>query len=477
MITVKIKNLRSHDEKTIRFEQKETPSPHMVCNADDFSLSIFGGSPWQRVKNLNQILQTEGWALLCAGARIDAYSSGLLSDSLNGSHVYVGAIGSESEIQSIYDPAPPEKIISLGQTALIDAHMINRSFKEKNRTKNPCDWVQNYLERRRSNIFLSEDELVRYLGLRGINSSDIACRFRGCLLGLAIGDALGTTLEFSPRDKITINDMIGGGPFGLRAGQWTDDTSMTLCAAHSLIESGRFDPECHMVNFLRWRDEGLYSSMDHCFDIGRTTNLAISTYKNTGLYYAGIKDPAQAGNGALMRLAPDVLFYYKQPQLACQVAELSCLITHGATEAIDASRYFSALLCGALKGIGKATLLDGIYEPSPGFWCEKPLCESIERIALGSYKQKSKEQISSTGYVVHTLEAVLWAFYHSDDFSDGALLAVNLAGDSDTIGSIYGQLAGAHYSETGLPIDWISKLYEVENFYILADKLLGFATA
>ena len=105
-------------------------------------------------------------------------------------------------------------------------------------------------------------------------------RFRGCLLGLAAGDALGTTLEFkSPGTFEPIDDMIGGGPFGLRAGQWTDDTSMALCLATSLIECGGFDAMDQMRRYVRWRDEGYLSSTGYCFDIGNTVSGALDRFR------------------------------------------------------------------------------------------------------------------------------------------------------------------------------------------------------
>ena len=94
-------------------------------------------------------------------------------------------------------------------------------------------------------------------------------RFRGCLLGLACGDAVGTTVEFKARRMFPpMTDMIGGGPFGLKAGQWTDDTSMALCLASSLVERGTFDPKDQMERYIRWRDQGYWSSTGKCFDIG-----------------------------------------------------------------------------------------------------------------------------------------------------------------------------------------------------------------
>ena len=132
----------------------------------------------------------------------------------------------------------------------------------------------------------------------------------GTLLGLAIGDALGTTLEFKARDQYTLlTDMVGGGPFKLKAGEWTDDTSMALCLADSLLACKRHDPIDQLRRYLRWRDEGENSVKGRCFDIGRTVDQALQNFKRSQHAYPGCQDEFSAGNGSLMRLAPIALFY------------------------------------------------------------------------------------------------------------------------------------------------------------------------
>ncbi len=134
-------------------------------------------------------------------------------------------------------------------------------------------------------------------------------RARGALLGLAVGDALGTTLEFTERDrKPHHTEMTGGGPFGLEPGQWTDDTSMALALADSLVERRGFDPRDLMTRFVAWRKKGDYSCTGTCFDIGITTQRALTTFQRTGEPFAGSTALDDAGNGSIMRLAPAVLF-------------------------------------------------------------------------------------------------------------------------------------------------------------------------
>ena len=136
-------------------------------------------------------------------------------------------------------------------------------------------------------------------------------RFRGCLLGLAVGDAVGTTLEFKPPGSFKpIHDMVGGGPFSLKPGEWTDDTSMALCLATSLLEKNGFDPKDQMDRYCRWWKEGYLSSNGRCFDIGNTVSAALALYGRTGDPIAGSTNPQSAGNGSIMRLAPVPMFYY-----------------------------------------------------------------------------------------------------------------------------------------------------------------------
>jgi ADP-ribosyl-[dinitrogen reductase] hydrolase len=293
-------------------------------------------------------------------------------------------------------------------------------------------------------------------------------RARGCLLGLATGDALGTTLEFTrPGQFEPISDLAGGGPFRLQPGQWTDDTSMALCLAESLVECRGFDPSDQMRRYLRWWREGHLSSTGRCFDIGLTVSAALRRYERTGEPFAGPTEPTTAGNGSLMRLAPVPIAYDNRPAEAVRLAGESSRTTHGAAEAVDACRYFAWLLLQALEGRPKAEVLE-----SPLPKALDGLSPKIAAIAAGSYRPKTHNQIRASGYVVHTLEAVLWAFWNSDNFRDGALMAVNLGEDADTTGAVYGQLAGAFYGEAGIPAEWREKLAMRETIVSLAEKLL-----
>lgn len=319
-------------------------------------------------------------------------------------------------------------------------------------------------------------------------------RYRGALLGLASGDALGTTLEFKhPGTFSPIADMVGGGPFNLQPGQWTDDTSMALCLAESLIEQKGFDPTDQMKRYMRWYRDGYMSSTGICFDIGNTVKMALHNFEKTGNPYSGSNDPRSAGNGSIMRLAPVPLAYAAQPRRAIDLSADSSRTTHATRAAVDACRYLAGLIMGAINGVEKSELLSAQFNPVSGYWHEKPLVAEIEKVASGSFKTKmpllspnplmgllgrkaaeNETAIQGSGYVVHSLEAALWAFYHSNSFEEGCLMVVNLGDDADTTGAVYGQLAGAFYGEEGIPEKWRNCLTKRELIESLADQLYEF---
>ena len=297
-------------------------------------------------------------------------------------------------------------------------------------------------------------------------------RYQGCLMGLAAGDAVGTTVEFKPPGSFArVTDMVGGGPFRLNPGQWTDDTSMALCLADSLVACGGFDAGDQMDRYVRWRDEGYLSSNGVCFDIGITICDALSRYRSTGEPFAGSTDPFSAGNGSLMRLAPAPLFFASDPEQAIHMSGESSRTTHGATTCVDACRYFGGLLVGAVQGLAKETLLSARFCPVAGLWEMQPLCDEIDDIAAGSFRSKEPPEIVGSGYVVKSLEAALWAFHKSSTFAEGCLLAVNLGNDADTTAAIYGQLAGAYYGIDAIPTEWRQRIAMSALITELADGL------
>ncbi|HOJ13773.1 MAG TPA: ADP-ribosylglycohydrolase family protein [Deltaproteobacteria bacterium] len=296
---------------------------------------------------------------------------------------------------------------------------------------------------------------------------DLQDRFRGCLLGLAVGDAVGTTVEFRPRGSFEpLTDMIGGGPFNLLPGQWTDDTSMALCLATSLVECRGFDARDQMKRYCMWADTGYLSSTGECFDIGSTVAAALRSFRRSGDPHAGPDDPHSAGNGSIMRLAPIPMFFFPDVDSAERFAAESSRTTHGAAECIDACRLLARIICRALSGKPKEEVALGDGKTFAG-------SEKIAAIARGEYRGKSREDIRGSGYVVDCLEAAMWCFVHTDGFAEAVLMSANLGDDADTTAAVCGQVAGAYYGSRGIPAGWVERLAFGSDITKLADLLYG----
>lgn len=293
-------------------------------------------------------------------------------------------------------------------------------------------------------------------------------RAQGCLIGLAVGDAIGTTVEFKSRHTFDpVTDMLGGGPFNLNAGEWTDDTSMALCLAASLIENNGMNLKDQADRYVRWLQDGYMSSNGRCFDIGNATLMALSEYQTSGNPYAGSKDPYSAGNGCIMRLAPVPILFSNDLSSALSNSVEQAKVTHQAPECLTATHLFAHILCKALSGIdNKEQLLRSDNDLYTG---------RLKEIANGSYFKKEANQISGSGYVVDSLEAALWCFYTTETFKDAVLKAVNLGDDADTTAAICGQLAGAYYGISEIPLEWRNRLAKIDMILDLSDKLIELA--
>jgi ADP-ribosyl-[dinitrogen reductase] hydrolase len=289
-------------------------------------------------------------------------------------------------------------------------------------------------------------------------------RFCGSLLGLAVGDAVGTAVEFRPRGSFQkVVDMTGGGPFGLRPGQWTDDTSMALCLATSLITKKGFDPIDQMDRYLNWYQNGYLSSTGRCFDIGNTVRYALDRYHRTGEPFSGNTSSNAAGNGSLMRLAPIPIYYFPDLENSLYFASESSRTTHGAVECLEACQLFAEILFNAFSDKDKEICLFNTTF--------KPATPTIGSITLGEYRNKKMSEIKGSGYVVSSLEAALWCFYHTDSFEDAILVSANLGDDADTTAAICGQIAGAYYGVNAIPERWLAKLMMRDEIVALVKEL------
>ncbi len=241
--------------------------------------------------------------------------------------------------------------------------------------------------------------------------------------------------------------MVGGGPFRLKPGEWTDDTSMALCLASSLVEQGKFDPLDQMERYLRWFDEGYLSSNGRCFDIGNTVRGALSRFRHSRQPFSGSTDPNSAGNGCIMRLAPVPMFFFPDRRAVIEMSGESSRTTHGTAECIDSARLFGGILWQAFSGSSKTDVI-------LGHGVDQLASRKVVSIAQGAYQSKKEPEIRGSGYVVDCLEAALWCFDKTESFEDAVLAAVNLGDDADTTGAVCGQIAGAFYGASAIPANW-----------------------
>lgn len=301
-------------------------------------------------------------------------------------------------------------------------------------------------------------------------------RYTGSLLGLAVGDALGAPIEFRPPGSFApLSDMIAGGPFNLQRGQYTDDTAMALCLAESILTKRAFDPVDQLERFVRWYRHGYLSSTGECFDIGNTTRRSLEDFERTRLPFRA-SGGLRGSNGAIMRLAPVAMAFAAQPAEAIRLCGDSARTTHNFLESVDTCRLLGALIVGALCGEQKDRLLSPGYSPVDGLWQSEPLTPLVQEISLGSYQYKNPPAIRGGGLSAESLEAALWAFFHSGSFEEGVLLAVNLGDDADSTGAVFGQLAGAYYGLPAIPTGWLEALSSRPLILDYAQKLYAFAS-
>jgi ADP-ribosyl-[dinitrogen reductase] hydrolase len=293
--------------------------------------------------------------------------------------------------------------------------------------------------------------------------TDLQDRLIGSLVGLAVGDAVGTTVEFKPRGSFPRHtDMTGGGPFRLQAGYWTDDTSMALCLAESLFFDPSLDPEDLLTRFCNWYNHGYNSPTGKCFDIGVTTVTALEKYMYNGSLKNNSGDHC-AGNGSIMRLAPAAIMHHRDRAVSAKVSAAQSQTTHASDATIAACELLSEILINCYTATDKLAVLKVKMQNS---WPAE-----VSNIIIENVKDKTESQIRATGYVIHTLEAAVWCFLNTDSFKDAIITAVNLGDDADTVGAVTGQLAGAYYGESGIPQEWKDKLYDYDKIRNIAIQL------
>ncbi|MFQ5878920.1 MAG: ADP-ribosylglycohydrolase family protein [Dehalococcoidia bacterium] len=297
-------------------------------------------------------------------------------------------------------------------------------------------------------------------------------RFRGCLLGLAVGDALGAPVEGWSADAIRrrygrLTAMVGGSALGRRLGpgETTDDTAMMLCIARTIAQRRRFDAAEVARRFLAWYDTKPK-------DIGSTTRVALSLlrqgvpWQEAGRLAHQQLGGQMAGNGSIMRCAPIALLRWRNEPLLMEESIDSSLITHYDPRACWATVALNLLLVQCLMGHKERSLAAVALK----------VAEPEVRLAVRSAPTLMARALPNSGFVLDTLQAALWCFLHAESLEEALVAAVNLGGDADTIGAVCDALAGAYYGAAAIPSRWLSPLRSRDEISELADGIYSLAT-
>lgn len=291
------------------------------------------------------------------------------------------------------------------------------------------------------------------------------------IMGVVVGDALGMPVQFLKRDEVQsgpIFTMDGFGTFDLPPGAWSDDSSLTLATLNSIVEQGKIDCDDIMERFVDWYDNGAYTPYGFSFDIGATCTEAICKYGNPyGYKDCGCSDEYSNGNGSLMRIMPACLFVYEQVKNGELTEEEGLKLIHDVS-ALTHAHLRSKIACGFYYFLVKA-ILDGEGDlisklqkgVDAGVRFYNRDCANLVQMAyygrlfhLDEFAKTPEDMIKSSGYVVDSLEAAVWSLITTDSLEEALLKAVNLGGDTDTIGAIAGGLAALHYGYENIPRDW-----------------------
>jgi ADP-ribosyl-[dinitrogen reductase] hydrolase len=274
-------------------------------------------------------------------------------------------------------------------------------------------------------------------------------RFVGALLGLATGDAVAAATQYRRPGSFTpVGDMLGGGPFDLPRGAWSDDTAMALCLAESLLECNGFDPRDQVQRYGRWQQEGYLSATGQCLGITANTARSLAMAKWRRVVFPGSHDPEQLDPEPLSRIAPVALYYFASLETTLQQAAESSRTTCQAPAVLEACRVLGRAMHAALSGQPKAAILNDFSSMPPA-------------------------AAHTNNTAAAALAAGVWAFSSTDNFRDAVLFAVNLGGNSDVVASIAGQLAGAHYGFSAIPPSWRNGLMQKDLIESYADRLLA----
>lgn len=307
---------------------------------------------------------------------------------------------------------------------------------------------------------------------------DINYNVKSVILGHAIADALGVPVEFCDRsevDETPVTDMMGYGTYDYPEGSWSDDTSMSLCTLDSLTK-GTINYDDIMSNFIKWLNDNEYTPTGEAFDVGRTCLKAIIVYAQTkNIETCGRTVEHSNGNGSLMRIHPMVLYLHTKNELSLHekidIIHKTSALTHAHDRSKIGCGIYAFVLWELLNNPVKESILSGLNKAKEYYKAYSEL-DKYSRIFDKTFILTKRNDISSSGYVVSTLEAALWCLLTTNSYSECVLKAVNLGDDTDTVAAVAGGLAGALYGLDTIPEKWINVLKRKDYIEELCEKAL-----
>jgi ADP-ribosylglycohydrolase len=307
------------------------------------------------------------------------------------------------------------------------------------------------------------------------------------LMGLCVGDALGVPVEFKSRQyllKNPVETMIGFGSHNQLLGTWSDDSSLSFCLADSLLKG--YDLKDIGDKFVRWYNNGLWTTDGKIFDVGMATSQAILAFEDTrNPFTSGGNGEESNGNGSLMRILP-IISYIKDFTIEkrFQIIKEVSSITHAHIRSVLGCFIYIEYALLLMKGEEKFEAFSMMQDTVNDFLNRNGIASDSEihkynrilQITKGLSNQLPiiecfENEISSSGYVVHTLEASIWCLLKTSTYSEAVLKAVNLGQDTDTTGCVTGGLAGIYYGYDGIPEEWKSVIIKREEIEDLANRL------
>lgn len=302
---------------------------------------------------------------------------------------------------------------------------------------------------------------------------------RDGIIGFAVGDALGVPGEFKSRVHLKdnpITEMIGFGTHPVPKGTWSDDTSMMIATMDSIIKSKGISYNDMALRFCDWAERNKYTATGQVFDIGTTTWDSLMRYSNSlkPAIECGATNFYENGNGSLMRILPLAYYLHKYDKNIMPTINNVSSITHAHEVSVLGCVLYVRYAIFLMMGIESNTAYDMLRTCNYESIFSQGAIKEYERILTGNIKCLSLEDIRSTGYVVHTLESVIYSFLNNKGYKDSVLAAINLGGDTDTIGALTGGLSGIYYGYDNIPISWIESLAKKDYLLYMSDEFSSY---